>query len=458
MIQVRRLAGSPKTRACPMKLIRLRAKTTVRLQCRLSLSLTVTGLAAAACMIMGCFLPEAVSGKDGLARLLEKAETQVVARNLHTPWAMDFTPDGRILLTERPGRIRIVREDRLLPEAWMTLGDVDDELACGLLGLAVDPHFSSNRFVYAAYTYRTTEGHLRDRLVRLRERADGKGAVDRVLLEYGIPGGSQHHGGCVKFGPDGKLYWTTGDLGRPEISQDRSHLAGKILRLNPDGSVPSDNPFSESPVYSYGHRNPQGLAWQPGTRDLYVVDHGPSFRDELNRVEVGGNYGWPEITAEQSYGWPEITAEQSRAGIFSRPAQRYFQELGAIQRSLCDPGPPGWLAALYRTQGAGALLCDFRPRRPAPDRCLRGALHRALRPVAQRHPSAGRFHLLHDQQRRRVGETASRRRKIVAVDIARRLVGSQARQADHSRVKQVSFQVSRAPAPHDGADHTRKNG
>ncbi len=300
MIQVRRLAGSPKTRACPMKLIRLRAKTTVRLQCRLSLSLTVTGLAAAACMIMGCFLPEAVSGKDGLARLLEKAETQVVARNLHTPWAMDFTPDGRILLTERPGRIRIVREDRLLPEAWMTLGDVDDELACGLLGLAVDPHFSSNRFVYAAYTYRTTEGHLRDRLVRLRERADGKGAVDRVLLEYGIPGGSQHHGGCVKFGPDGKLYWTTGDLGRPEISQDRSHLAGKILRLNPDGSVPSDNPFSESPVYSYGHRNPQGLAWQPGTRDLYVVDHGPSFRDELNRVEAGGNYGWPEITAEQS--------------------------------------------------------------------------------------------------------------------------------------------------------------
>ena len=151
--------------------------------------MTVTGLAAAACMIMGCFLPEAVSGKDGLARLLEKAGIQVVARNLHTPWAMDFTPDGRILLTERPGRIRIVREDRLLPEAWMTLGDVDDELACGLLGLAIDPHFSSNRFVYAAYTYRTTEGHLRDRLVRLREGADGKGAVDRVLLEYGIPEG-----------------------------------------------------------------------------------------------------------------------------------------------------------------------------------------------------------------------------------------------------------------------------
>ena len=283
-----------------MKLIRSRAKTTVQCHRLLRSRLTVTGLAAVAYMTLYGAFPEPASGNDGPVRLLERAEIQVVARNLHTPWAMDFTPDGRILLTERPGRIRVVREGRLLPEAWITLGEVDDELACGLLGLAIDPDFSSNRFVYAAYTYRTAQGHLRDRLVRLRERAGGKGALDRVLLEYGIPGGAQHHGGCVKFGPDGKLYWTTGDLGRPEVSQDSGHLAGKVLRLNPDGSVPSDNPFSGSPVYSVGNRNPQGLAWQPGTHDLYVVDHGPAFRDELNRVVAGGNYGWPEVTAEQS--------------------------------------------------------------------------------------------------------------------------------------------------------------
>lgn len=289
--------------------------------------------------------PEPASGNDGPVRLLEMAEIQVVARNLHTPWAMDFTPDGRILLTERPGRIRIVRKGRLLPEAWITLGEVDDELACGLLGLAIDPHFSSNRYVYAAYTYRTAQGHLRDRLVRLRERADGRGAVDRVLLEYGIPGGAQHHGGCVKFGPDGKLYWTTGDLGRPEVSQDSGHLAGKVLRLNPDGSVPSDNPFSGSPVYSFGNRNPQGLAWQPGTHDLYVVDHGPAFRDELNRVVAGGNYGWPEVTAEQSRAGTISPVLHSGVSKSWAPSSATFVTHGQLAGRLLFTGLKG--EALY---------------------------------------------------------------------------------------------------------------
>ena len=328
-----------------MKLIFLRVKTTVQRRHRLVLRLILSGLALAVYSALGPSLRTAVAGDDALVRLLENVDAEVVARNLYTPWAMDFTPDGRMLLTERPGRIRIIKEDRLEKEAWMTFDDVDDELACGLLGLAVDPHFSKNRFVYAAYTYRTAGGHLRDRLVRLREQPDGKGAMDRVLLEYGIPGGSQHHGGCIKFGPDGKIYWATGDLGRPDLSQDRNHLAGKILRLNSDGSIPSDNPFPGTPIHSYGHRNPQGLAWQPGTRHLYAVDHGPSFRDELNRVEAGGNYGWPEITAEQNR--EGMVSPVLHSGVFKSwaPSSAAFVTWGVLSGALLFTGLKG--QALY---------------------------------------------------------------------------------------------------------------
>ena len=111
----------------------------------------------------------------------------------------------------------------------------------------------------------------------------------------GIPGGSIHDGGRIAFGPDGKLYITTGDAGNSANAQDLRSLAGKVLRLNADGTVPSDNPFAGSPVYSYGHRNPQGLAWRPGTNELYVTEHGSSARDEVNRIQLGGNYGWPTV-------------------------------------------------------------------------------------------------------------------------------------------------------------------
>jgi glucose/arabinose dehydrogenase len=115
-----------------------------------------------------------------------------------------------------------------------------------------------------------------------------------------VGGSSIHDGGRVKFGPDGKLYWTTGDAGSPQLAQSLSSLNGKILRLNADGSIPADNPFPDSYVYSYGHRNPQGLAWEPGSGRLYATEHGPSARDEVNYIEPGKNYGWPVITGDQA--------------------------------------------------------------------------------------------------------------------------------------------------------------
>lgn len=209
-----------------------------------------------------------------------------------------------MFVTERPGRIRIVKDGQLLPDPWITL-DVLESGESGLLGIALDPQFAQNGYVYVAYTV----ARFQNRLVRLREDpATGKGVIDKVLIDSALAA-SNHDGGRVKFGPDGKLYWTMGDAQNGANAQNPSSLNGKILRLNPDGSIPADNPFPNSYVYSMGHRNPQGLAWQPGTGRLYETEHGPSGgqgaeagggRDEVNLIEAGANYGWPLITGDQT--------------------------------------------------------------------------------------------------------------------------------------------------------------
>ncbi|MGH9921192.1 MAG: PQQ-dependent sugar dehydrogenase, partial [Nitrososphaerales archaeon] len=121
----------------------------------------------------------------------------------------------------------------------------------------------------------------------------GSGGYSEQTLIDNIPAAGIHDGGRIKFGPDEKLYITTGDAGVPDLAQDKTSLAGKILRINSDGSIPEDNPFPNSPIYSYGHRNPQGLAWHPVTKELYATEHGPTGNDEINIIKAGGNYGWP---------------------------------------------------------------------------------------------------------------------------------------------------------------------
>lgn len=224
---------------------------------------------------------------------------EVVAAGLEVPWSLAFAPDGRLFFTERPGRLRVIVDGVLQPEPLATF-EVVDAGEGGLLGIALDPDFDHNALLYAVYTYRAG-GASWNRVARYEVAAAGLGP-EQVLLE-GIPGAQVHDGGRLAFGPDGKLYITTGDARVPALAQEADSLAGKILRLNPDGTVPVDNPFPGSPVYSLGHRNPQGLAWDVNTGALYSTEHGPSgeqslcCRDELNRIEPRGNYGWPLVTA-----------------------------------------------------------------------------------------------------------------------------------------------------------------
>jgi glucose/arabinose dehydrogenase len=273
---------------------------------------------------------------------------------LDTPWAIDFAPDGRIFVTERAGRVRVIEQGKLRPDPWLTL-EVAATGEAGLMGLAVDPQFAKNRYIYVAHTYRSGAFAMRNRLVRLRDvPKTGQGVVDKILIDH-IPGANNHDGGRVRFGPDGKLYWTTGDAQTTSLSQDIKSLAGKILRLNADGSIPADNPFANSYVYSYGHRNPQGLAWQPGSGRLLATEHGPSgfqgcCRDEVNLIEAGKNYGWPLARGDESA--PGMVAPLIHAGTSETwaPGGMTFVSQGNWTGSLLFTGLRG--QTLYRLQFA----------------------------------------------------------------------------------------------------------
>lgn len=219
----------------------------------------------------------------------------VFARGLEVPWAIAFAPDGRMFVTERPGRVRVIEKGTLRAEPLLSLTNVVADGEAGLMGLTLHPDFASNHYVYLCYA----TGDLTDTVARYRD--DGTSLVDPHTILEKIPAARFHAGCRLKFGPDRKLYITTGDATTRAIAQDLHSLGGKILRLNDDGSVPADNPFAGSPVWSYGHRNPQGIDWDPKSGLLFETEHGPSGfdggvgGDEVNIVERGKNYGWPVI-------------------------------------------------------------------------------------------------------------------------------------------------------------------
>ncbi|HLA11191.1 MAG TPA: PQQ-dependent sugar dehydrogenase [Pyrinomonadaceae bacterium] len=230
----------------------------------------------------------------------------VVAR-LQVPWSIVWTPDGRMLFTERPGRVREYVNGELKPTPLFTVPDVEASSESGLMGMALHPKFAENRFVYLAYAFKA--GTKMVRIVRYRD--DGQTLLDRKIILDNIPAAANHAGCRIGFGPDGKLYVTAGDATDRQLAQRLDSLAGKTLRVNDDGTVPTDNPFvgqqnAKAEIWSLGHRNAQGMDWQPGTGLMFQTEHGPSGfdgpggGDEVNIVEKGKNYGWPIIHHNQT--------------------------------------------------------------------------------------------------------------------------------------------------------------
>ncbi|HJV32777.1 MAG TPA: PQQ-dependent sugar dehydrogenase [Patescibacteria group bacterium] len=245
-------------------------------------------------------LPEGKSQVvQGVMRLdMQESDFKTVATGLEVPWDIAFLPDGDLLVTERPGRLKRIAPDGAVTEI-KGVDDVREGGEGGLLGVAVHPRFATTGWIYLYRTV-TSGGAAKNRVDRYR--LDGDALVERSTIIQNIPGAVYHDGGELVFGGDDKLYVTTGDATQGVLAQDPKSLAGKILRLNDDGTIPSDNPFGNA-VWSYGHRNPQGLAWDAQGR-LWATEHGrsgvQSGYDELNLIEPGKNYGWPDIEGDEA--------------------------------------------------------------------------------------------------------------------------------------------------------------
>jgi glucose/arabinose dehydrogenase len=279
---------------------------------------TLRALACAFVFLVACGPQRAGGGSAGgdtptQSRANEAADAaagfrvETVVSKLEVPWSIVFAPDGRMLFTERPGRVRVFEKGSLRPEPLAVITDVEHGSESGLMGLALHPNFAENHLLYLAYAY--SQDGVRVRVVRFRET--GAGLTDRKLIIEGIPAARYHAGTRLRFGPDGKLYVTTGDAAEKDLGQKLDTLAGKTLRLNDDGTVPPDNPFVGRPgvrpeIWTYGHRNAQGLDFQPGTGLMFQTEHGPSGfdgpggGDEVNIVERGKNYGWAAIHHKES--------------------------------------------------------------------------------------------------------------------------------------------------------------
>ncbi|MEN9407500.1 MAG: hypothetical protein RLZZ455_716 [Candidatus Parcubacteria bacterium] len=233
-----------------------------------------------------------------------------IATGLSTPWALAFLPDGDLLVTERDGTVKIIRKTTGLDDApLLTIDDVKQIGEGGLMGIAIHPSFPQKPYIYFDYTYSQNGSNTANRVVRYTFKNNR--FSDKKIIVDAIPGAANHNGGRIKFGPDGYLYITTGDSEAPSLAQSATSLAGKILRIDENGNAAKGNPFTgtfgtpqsrNNLVYSLGHRNPQGIAWD-SEGNLWETEHGrslPSGLDEINLIEYGKNYGWPTIQGDEN--------------------------------------------------------------------------------------------------------------------------------------------------------------
>ena len=314
------------------------------------------------------FLILAASPRQSQRQSLEfKTDTQkirvvTIAEGLDSPWSMVFLPGGDILVTERPGRLRRISNGKLQDEPIAGVPAVQTQNHGGLLDVVLHPNFESNKWLYLTYTKAGERGGT---TAVLRARLDGNRLMDAgdIFVADAWIASGLNVGGRMVFDKAGMLYASVGDRGptTEPLAQDLSKHNGKIVRLHDDGRIPADNPFVNRPdakpeIYSYGHRNPQGMAINPETGEIWASEHGPMGGDEVNVIKPGANYGWPVVSYGRKYSGEIISEQPFRQGMES-PRYFWVPSIG-ISEILFYTGDrfPGWKGNLFVTGMSGRMI------------------------------------------------------------------------------------------------------
>lgn len=333
---------------------------------------------------------------------------ETFAEGLEHPWGMAFMPDGRILVTERPGRLRIVGRDGTLSAPLTGVPTVLAQSQGGLLDVAIDPAFAQNKLVYLSFSEPGTEGTASTAVARGRLGASGLEDVTVIWSQRPKVRSGGHYGSRLVFRRDGTLFITTGDRqNQRPLVMDLGTGIGKVIRINSDGSIPKDNPFvgregALPEIWSYGHRSLQGAALDPVTGILWTTEHGPRGGDELNRTEAGKNYGWPVITYGEEYRGGKIGEGTSKAGM-EQPVYYWDPVIAASGLAFYTADAiPGWKGSILAgSMTPGALVrLEMRDGRVVREQRYLGELKERIRDVTQ--GPDGLVYLLTDHPKGRV--------------------------------------------------------
>ena len=321
----------------------------------------IWALLAMAAVLLGAACPLAAAERLGtLKSAKHRFHLVKVVDGLEHPWGLAFLPDGRMLVTERPGRLRIVADGWLVPEPVAGVPEVWDDGQGGLLDVALHPGFAENGLIYLSYASPDDDNDAATAVARGRLVGARLEDVEEIYVALPRDDGGRHFGSRLLFA-DGYLFVTAGERGEPDRAQDVGDPAGSVIRLLDDGGVPEDNPFigqadARPELYSFGHRNPQGMAREAATGRIYAIEHGPKGGDELNLIEPGVNYGWPVITHGKSYMGFKIGEGTHKEGM-AQPVHYWVPSISPSGLTIYDGDRfPAWQGSFFAGALSGELL------------------------------------------------------------------------------------------------------
>jgi len=357
-------------------------------------------------------IASAAAGAEGAEPVRIQSEKHafrvgIISDDLQNPWGMAFLPGGDLLVTERPGRLRLIRDGELLRTPVAGLPEITEHGQGGLLGIALHPRFPAVPWVYLSYAGAGKGGYGTE---VIRGKLDGLKLVDvqRVFAAMPKSGGGRHFGSRLVFGRDGTLFISLGERGEQDYAQDLGDHRGTLVRVNEDGSVPADNPFvgmqgARPEIYTYGNRNIQGLALHPQTGMLWAHEHGPQGGDEVNILRPGVNYGWPVITYGVNYGTGTKIGEGTHKEGMAQPIYTWVPSIAPSGMTFYTGAEfPGWMGNLFVGSLKFGVLVRLEldgKRVLREERLLDGAFGR-IRDVVQ--GPGGRLYLLTDERRGRL--------------------------------------------------------